>query len=83
VDAWLRQVRPTIGTRLGTSAPTDIFAILSENLTIVKQKSSPSLQVCCAISYLVDYTSRISSLKPSLSPLPAQYSPAYLLMAFA
>jgi hypothetical protein len=39
------QVRPMIGTRLGTSAPSDMFALLSENLNIVKQKSSPSLQV--------------------------------------
>ena len=42
---WRDQVKPMIGTRLGTSAPSDMFALMSENMSIVKSKSSPSLQV--------------------------------------
>ena len=45
VDKSADQVRPMIGTRLGTSAPSDMFALMSENMSIVKSKSSPSLQV--------------------------------------
>jgi hypothetical protein len=54
------QVRPLIGTRLGTSAPSDMFSLMSENMNIVKQKSSPSLQrrVLSAVMVEVVYYSR-------------------------
>lgn len=38
------QVKPRVGTRLGTSAPTDLFHFMRESLELVRHKSSPTLQ---------------------------------------